>query len=309
MTDAASQPRFAAPPRRIAVGCDGSSGGADAVALAARLAAPGADFLLVDVAPRGTLARHLGEHRPADFSAARHALAIASPGSVETRTVRAESPAEVLADLAADERQDLIVVGSPHRGAVGRALIGSVARELVFRAAVPLAVAPHGYASRRRPAHRPSYAVGVDGSPESLAALAWAEALAATRAAELEVFTVAVPPSPIPGAPPAPGPREPFAPLELVVDRVGEEVESHAHLLVGQAAPNLAAAAAKADLLVIGTQVHKPFEKALLGSVSEDLVTGAECPVVALPVRSRPPHDRGTDPDGDPAAAAEDVPA
>jgi nucleotide-binding universal stress UspA family protein len=308
MTDTATPSRFAAPPRRIAVGCDGSAGGADAVALAARLAAPGAEFLLVDVAPRGTLARHLGEHRPADFSAARHTLAAASPGSIETRTVRAESPAEVLADLAADERLDLVVVGSPHRGAVGRALLGSVARELVFRAAVPLAVAPHGYAARRRPAHRRRYAVGVDGSTESLAALAWAEALAAERGAALEVFTVAVPPSPVPGVP-GPAPREPFAPLELVVEKVGEEVESHAHLLVGQAAPNLAAAAADADLLVIGTQVHKPFEKALLGSVSEDLVTGAACPVVALPVRSRPPGERGPDPDGEPAAVAKDVPA
>ncbi|MBN9624455.1 MAG: universal stress protein, partial [Actinobacteria bacterium] len=155
---------------------------------------------------------------------------------------------------------------------------------------------------------RATYAVGVDGSGESLAALAWAEALAARRDAELEIFTVANPPSSIPGAA-AGGPQEPFAPLELAVDRVDEKVDSHAHLLVGQAAPNLAAVTAKADLLVIGTQVHRPFELALLGSVTEDLVTGPKCPIVALPVRSRPPQDRRSNHEGVVAGGPEDMPA
>lgn len=123
-------PRFTSPPQRVLVGYDGSEGAPDAVALARLLAAEDARFLLVDVAPRHAISRRLGSHRPGDFSAARHILAAGrpTPPSIATRTVRAGSPAEALADVGGDEHHDLIVVGSPHRGVLGRALFGSVAK-------------------------------------------------------------------------------------------------------------------------------------------------------------------------------------
>lgn len=306
-TAAPRRARLASPPRRPVVGCDGGEGARDAVALARLLAAEDASFLLLDVAPRHALAGRLGDHRPADFSAARHALAagLDEAPPIETRTVRADSPAAVLADVAADERRDLIVVGSPHRGLLGRALLGSVAKALVHRATVPVAVAPRGCAPER---DLRRVVVGFDGSAEAKAALGWAESLAAARGAALEVFTVATPPVSVPGAlgyRPA-GPAEPFEPLAEAADRVGEEVELHAHLRVGAAAPNLAAAATGADLLVVGTQTHGALEEALIGSVAEALVTAPRCPVVAVPLRSRPPAERRSLPDGGPASAAQD---
>jgi nucleotide-binding universal stress UspA family protein len=298
---------FDSPARRVVVGCDGSEGAHDAVGLARLLAPADGSFLLVDVTPRHALARKLGDHRPADFSAARHVLCAGQPEppSIETRGLRAESPAAVLADLAGDERQDLIVVGSPHRGLLGRALLGSVAKALLHRSTVPVAVAPRGFAAGR---DLRRIVVGFDGSIEAKAALEWAEPLAAARDGELEVFTVATPPVSIPGAlghRPA-GPAEPFEPLAQAADQVGEEVEVHAHLRVGAAAPNLAAAASGADLLVVGTQDHGAIEEALIGSVADALVTSPRCPVVAVPLRSRPSRNPRLVPDGKQAGAAQD---
>lgn len=281
---ASARAQFASPPRRVVVGCDGSEGARDAIALARLLAPDDARFLLVDVAPRGVLGRRLGDHRPADFSTARHALTAGA--AVETRAVRADSPAEVLSDVAADERRDLIVVGSPHRGLIGRVLLGSVVKALLHRSPVPLAVAPRDFAGGRDLSR---LVVGFDGSAEAKAALEWAEPLAASRGAELEVFTVATPPISVPGAL---GHRpacvaDPFGPVEEAAARAGEEVEIHAHLSVGRAAPNLAAAASTADLLVVGTQSHGAIEEALIGSVADELVTSPRCPVVAVPVGER----------------------
>ncbi|MBS1892915.1 MAG: hypothetical protein JST59_16590, partial [Actinobacteria bacterium] len=60
---------FSSPPRSVVVGCDGSEGAGDAIALARLLAPDDAAFLLVDIVPRRALGRRLGDHRPADFSA------------------------------------------------------------------------------------------------------------------------------------------------------------------------------------------------------------------------------------------------
>lgn len=298
---------FTSPPRRIVVGCDGSAGGADAAALARFLGGPEASYLLVDVAPRHLLHRRLGDHRAADFDVAREALGVAGAGNggVETRTVHADSAAEVLADIGADERRDLIVVGSPHRGLLGRALLGSVAKALIHRASVPVAVAPRGFTAAGELGR---LVVGFDGSAEATAALEWAEGLAVARDAELEVFTVATPPVPLPGAlgrRPA-GQADPFDPLEEAADRVGDEVKVHAHLRVGAAAPNLSAAAATAGLLAVGTQSHGALEEALVGSVAEELVTAPRCPVVAVPLRNRPSANLRPAPDGEGPEAAED---
>jgi len=306
-----ARPRMgtAVPPRRLVIGCDGSDGADDAIGLARLLAGEEASFLLVDVAPRSTLGRHFGEHRPADFSICCHALeASTRPAAVDTRTVRADSPAEVLADVAGDERHDLIVVGSPHRGLLGRALLGSVAKSLLHCSPVPVpvAIAPRGFAGAERPNR---IAVGFDGTHEAESALDWAEGFAAAHGAELDVFVVATPPVSIPGAlgyrPP--GPAEPFEALEDAVDRVAEGTRIHAHLLVGPAAPNLSAATSTADLLVVGTQSHDALEEALIGSVADALVTAPRCPVVAVPLRSRPSPDRRSDHDGEAAPATEDA--
>jgi nucleotide-binding universal stress UspA family protein len=99
------------------------------------------------------------------------------------------SPAAMMTELAEEAGIDLIVVGSPHRGAVGRALIGSVAESLLHGSPCPVVVAPRGYADEQ---HEPlrRVAVGHDGSPEADAALRAAEALALRSNALIDILTV-----------------------------------------------------------------------------------------------------------------------
>ncbi len=56
------------------------------------------------------------------------------------------SPAERLADLAEDERAELVVVGSRGRGAFKAAFLGSVSNSLVGVARCPVLVVPRGAA-------------------------------------------------------------------------------------------------------------------------------------------------------------------
>ena len=53
--------------------------------------------------------------------------------------------AMALQRAAEQQRADLIVLGSSHRGAVGRVLVGSVTEETLHGAPCPVAVAPVGF--------------------------------------------------------------------------------------------------------------------------------------------------------------------
>ena len=63
----------------------------------------------------------------------------------KTQAFGGGSAAWVMSDYAERGEVDLIVVGSPHRGALGRVFVGSVANSLLHGAACPVAVAPRGY--------------------------------------------------------------------------------------------------------------------------------------------------------------------
>jgi nucleotide-binding universal stress UspA family protein len=277
---------------RLMVGVDGSEGGDDALALARLLGAEtDAGVLVVCVIPYGPL--------PADFRALDDdAAAEAGPLleearerleglEVETRAFGGGSAAGVMTSLAESEDADLIVVGSPHRGAVGRALIGSVAENLLHGAPCPVVVAPRGYAGQRHEAIA-RIAVAFDGTPESKAALHAAEALAARSNAAIEVLTVVAPPVAIPGAA---GygyvPAEPPDPDRIVTDAIGsvdDRLAAHGRRLDGPPASRLAEACEDGvDLLVAGSRRYGPAMRVLLGSVSTQLIHMAPCPVLVVP--------------------------
>jgi nucleotide-binding universal stress UspA family protein len=65
----------------------------------------------------------------------------------EMRVVSDSSPARGLQAIAEEAGASLIVVGSSHRSGIGRVFAGGVAESLLDGAPVPIAVAPHGYAS------------------------------------------------------------------------------------------------------------------------------------------------------------------
>ncbi|ASW54969.1 universal stress protein [Plantactinospora sp. KBS50] len=65
---------------------------------------------------------------------------------------------------------------------------------------------------------------------------------------------------------------------------VAAPVPVASEVVEGRAAEVLAAAARDADLLVLGSHGHSRFRHTVLGSVSEECVRKATCPVVVIPV-------------------------
>jgi nucleotide-binding universal stress UspA family protein len=132
---------------------------------------------------------------------------------------------------------------------------------------------------------------GVDGSPSSLEALRWATRQAALTGAELEAVTAWHFP-PVYGGYPIVADGDWEANAGVILETAIQEALGEApaglsrHVVHGHPAPVLLAAAAGAELLVLGTRGHGGFAGLLLGSVSEHLVAHAPCAVVV--VRGRP---------------------
>jgi nucleotide-binding universal stress UspA family protein len=275
---------------RLLVGFDGSDGGRDALELARTLGAPAeASALVVAVIPYGPLPvdfEALEEDAAKDteplFEEARERL---DGMTVETRGFGGGSPAGAITEIAEAEDVDLVVVGSPHRGTIGRALIGSVAESLLHGAPCAAVVAPRGYADDRHEPFR-RIAVAFDGTPEAKAALRRAEAIATNTGAALEILTVVAPPVAIPGmvgyAPI--DPPDPDKILNEAVNSVDDKLAAHGRRLDGPPARTLAEACEDGvDLLVAGSRRYGPVMRVLLGSVSTQLIHMAPCPVLVEP--------------------------
>jgi nucleotide-binding universal stress UspA family protein len=279
--------------KTIIVGVDGREGGQDALALAASLqrvfasdlvavhAFPldyyrgrGADVayekILNDRAQR--LARD--EVERSGVSASPFAVADGSPGRALHRAATARDA-------------ELIVVGSAHRGRVGRVLAGDVTAGTLHGAPCPVLVAPRGHGEHGGELR--TIGVGFDGSPESRAALELAHQLATAVGARLRVIDVVVPPDP---GGPFPAYRPDWAEhaqirREEAEDRLAAvladlgEIATGA-LPFGDPARELAFAAEELDLLVTGSRGYGPIRRLMLGSTSTKLVHEAPCPVLVL---------------------------
>jgi nucleotide-binding universal stress UspA family protein len=135
--------------------------------------------------------------------------------------------------------------------------------------------------------------VGVDGSPSSKAALAWAMRQAELTGASVEAV--------IAWHYPVMAGAVPFGPIGVVDTAdygeyasivlngaVSETVDPDGPVKVsltvreGNAAQVLLDASGGADLLVVGSRGHGGFTEALLGSVSQACVHHARCPVVII---------------------------
>lgn len=276
---------------RLLVGYDGSDGGRDALELTRVLGeATGADVLVVAVLPYGPLPipYEILEEEEAErarplFEEARERL---GGLEVETRAFGGGSPAGVINDLAEKEKPDTIVVGSPHRGTLGRVVIGSVADGLLHGAPCEVMVAPSGYASEEHGPFR-TIAVAYDDTPESKAALKRAEALALACRGTIVVYTVSAPPAVVPGAAgytPA-IPPEAGSIVTQTVKAVDERLAATGRALSGVPGSAIVEACEdiEADLLVAGSRGYGPVMRVLLGSVSTQLAHKAPCPVLVVP--------------------------
>lgn len=221
------------------------------------------------------------EETKSHFADAREKL----PGiEVETQAYLGGSPAGILTRIAEREDFDAIVIGSPHRGALGRVMIGSVASSLLNGAPADVAVAPRGYANSDHEAPR-AIAVGYDGAPESRVALRHAEAIAHRSNAKLEILTVVRPPvvAPVmvPGISAPSLPAEPEKMLGEALESVDSILPAECARLDGDPALELARACIEdVDLLVVGSRGYGPVMRVLLGSVSRQVLHKARCPVL-----------------------------
>ena len=276
---------------KILVGYDGSDGGRDALELTRVLAeATGAAVLVVAVLPYGPLPiryeildEEEAERAGPLFEEARERL---GELEIETRAFGGGTPAGVINDLAEREAVDTIVVGSPHRGAVGRVLLGSVADGLLHGAPCEVVAAPRGYAAEEHGPFR-TIAVAYDDTDEAKAALKRAEALALACRGTVVVYTVSAPPTMVSGAAgytPA-IPPEAGAIVTRAVKSVDERVAATGRALSGVPGAAIAEACeeAGADLLVAGSRGYGPVLRVLLGSVSTQLMHRAPCPVLVVP--------------------------
>jgi nucleotide-binding universal stress UspA family protein len=276
---------------KILVGYDGSDGGRDALELTRVLAeATDASILVVTVLPYGPLPipYEILEEEEAErarplFEEARERL---GELEIETRPFGGGSPAGVINDLAEREEVDTIVVGSPHRGPVGRTLIGSVADGLLHGAPCEVMAAPRGYAAEEHGPFR-TIAVAYDDTEEAKAALARAEALALACRATIVLYTVSAPPTVVPGAT---GYTPAIAPeagpiVTKAVKAVDERLAATGRALGGTPALTIAAACEEvgADLVVAGSRGYGPVMRVLIGSVSTQLLHKAPCPVLVVP--------------------------
>lgn len=210
-------------------------------------------------------------------------------GMVEVQLKSASIPEGVLG-YAEQHEVDLIVMGTHGRRGMDRLLLGSVAEEVVRRAAVPVFTVCEG-AEQHAPDAVASILVPVDFSRHAKAALAYARALAADYGAEVEVLHVieeAILPSVYGIEPASPGVPEIVAKtrqdlLQTFLKEAGREA-AEVHVVVGHPASGILdfAKDRDVDLVVIATHGRTGVKRLLLGSVAERVVRGASCPVFTV---------------------------
>lgn len=282
--------------RRIVTGVDGGEGGRDAAVLARALAVTSdADVLLVGVWPESLLPIPVllepGVHPIEDIERMLLDVRAEHVPSGITRPLSDLSPARALRRTASREHADVLALGSSQHAPRGHACAGIDARQAVQDAPCAVALAARGI--RRAPFALRRIVVGVDGTPESDAALALASALGAALVADL--MAVAVVDDTVPrrmapfGARATRNARERVGPQQREhAERVVEQARTAdrvviAETRVGDPARELARAAADADLLALGSRRWGHEAHVVLGSTGEALLRDAPCSLLIAP--------------------------
>lgn len=275
--------------KKLIVGYCDTDEGRDALALGQMLAqATGAEVITACV-----LHRSLAGQVQKTAELVRAAATSVSPQSTaHARVVQDRSPARGLHNLAEEEAADAIVLGSTHRGALGRVLAGTVAERLLTGGPCAVAVAPRGYREEDFASLPRVVAVGFDGFEESRRALTQAHEMTQTCGATLRVMTVQEPYGVFgyedSAAEEALGVESERRRLQKELEHALEELphgpRAQAAVLSGRAAETLAAEAGKGiDLLIVGSRGYGPLRRVLLGGVSATLMRSSPCPVLVVP--------------------------
>lgn len=207
-----------------------------------------------------------------------------------TESASLRSPARTLIERAEQRGAATLVVGSPHRGKLGRALLGSVATNVLHQAPCDVVVAPRGYADRH-PDRIQRVAVAYDGSPESKLALERGEELARHAGASIEVLVAEDPVvtglevdrSLDDAAARVDVLDEALRSLDPALHGSGRRLDPGWRKVPQTIAAAIAAACddVEADLLVAGCR--RKVDRVFLGSVTNKLIDVSPSPVLIVP--------------------------
>lgn len=211
--------------------------------------------------------------------------ALQDAGSADIRIERKAGPTTAtLVDAARDA--SMLVLGSKGHGRVAEILLGSVSQRAARRAHCPVVVV--------RPAENPGshrVVVGVDGSEPSLRALDFALRHAALSHEKVSVIRAWRPhtmPIDKRGNVPPTMSATLLQEEQAVADVVAEAQAEHPDIAIEpdfiatDPSHALVDASAQATLVVVGTQGLNAIGEAVLGSVSQDVLHRAHCPVVVV---------------------------
>lgn len=298
----ATHPASSAPDTRdgsVIVGLDGREHDGDALALARLLQSTlGGRLLLAHVVPPAPLGRGLAEAESLERSDGEELLAHAAEGigdAADTMLIDPGSPARGLSGLAAVRHASMLVLGSSHRGTVGRIVPGGVASHLLGRASCAIAVAPVGYA-RLAPRSVSVIGVAYDGTSEADLALAAAASAASNLGVPLRLYHAMHEISKAPAWDEFRGSMNSFAQgiLDTGLAQLSPELDATSSVLEGDVA-ELIAEAASADavaLLYVGSRGYGPLREALFAGVAGALLRTARCPLVIVPQSCQPADNR-----------------
>jgi nucleotide-binding universal stress UspA family protein len=262
--------------RRIVVGYDGSEGSRDALALARSLAGrDGVTLTLVAVLDDGAA--------ETEGPLATEARELLGDAAFSLRTSGGVSAPRALVDAALAEGAEVVVIGSTHRGRLGRVLPGSVGERLLQGAPCAVLIAPRGFADHEH-FGLGEIGVGFDGGEEARQALAAAASLAKDLDARLRLIGIDRPIEPhdlIPGELP-PTHEDLERALQHALGEIGG-VDATTEIVSGAPAAVLAERGVELDLLVIGSRGYGPLRRTLLGGVSAEVIRTAPCPVMVVP--------------------------
>jgi nucleotide-binding universal stress UspA family protein len=282
--------------RRIIVSSDGSPSALDALALALRLRDPdGGALILACVVPSHPW------HLPGaggDDTAVRDAQEMLGevqaglPAGIPVleRTPKATSAARGLTELAEAEGADLVTIGSAAGAVDGRIGIARTAGRLLHGAPCAVAIAPPG---ERETVPFRHVGVALDSSPEAAHALGIAYGIASTAGSAMTLYAAIDQTTELPGGVDVRRARLAVQDrLDAAADSAPAGVNPRTMLLVGSPGPVIAEACdGIVDLLVAGSRGYGSLQRALLGSVSEELIARSTHPVLIVP---RPPRAGGS---------------
>jgi nucleotide-binding universal stress UspA family protein len=288
---------------RLILGYDASEQSHDALALARLLAGDGRRSVVVaHVIPKpppydARTKEYVKLVHHHDHSVLDPALAALSGLMIEPRPIESGSPASGLHELVEEEGASLVVIGSTHRGPIGRVVLGSTGEILLSGTPASVAIAPKGFAVRVPDAIR-TVTAGFKPGSEGRAALRAAASLASELGARLRA--IAVKETLMRARHARHGEAEEVASLKEALDAALADVQApdaERAVMSGGAAEELARAGADSDLVVIGSRGYGPLHHTLLGSVSGKLMRSSPAPLLVVPRGSQRDDAR-------PAAAA-----